>query len=175
MSAPTPAPILTTDRLLLAGPGPADLDDAAAMWSHPAVYGPIGGRAVTREEVWHRVLRYIGHWQAVGFGTWTVRDRAGGAYLGEVGLMDSRRDTDPVFEGVAEAGWAFAPHAHGRGFAAEALGAMLGWADARGIGRTVCMIAPDNLRSARLALGQGYRPWTPGCYRGQPTDLYERP
>lgn len=170
MSAPT----LTTTRLILTEPAPADLDSAAAMWADPLVTRDIGGRPFTREEVWHRLLRYIGHWQAVGFGSWTVRERANGTYVGDVGLTDSRRDTDPLFEGTPEAGWALAPHAQGRGYAAEALAAMLGWADARGMTHTVCMIAPGNTRSVRLATRLGYLPWARGCYRGGATDLYRR-
>lgn len=167
-------PSLATGRLVLRPPAPADLEDSAAMWADPAVYGMIGGRPFSREEVWHRLLRYIGHWQALGYGTWTVRDSASGRFVGEVGLMDSRRATDPGFEGTPEAGWALAPHAHGQGVAGEALGAMLDWADAQAITRTVCIIAPANAASIRLATRVGYRPLGSVQYREVAVELYER-
>jgi len=167
-------PGLATPRLTLSAPGPQDLEDSAAMWADPAVYGMIGGRAFSREEVWQRLLRYVGHWQIVGYGSWTVREAASGRYVGEVGLMDSRRATEPGFEGTPEAGWALAPWAHGRGYAGEAVGAMLGWADAQGIPRTVCIIDAANAASIRLAARVGYRFLASARYRDAPIDLYER-
>jgi RimJ/RimL family protein N-acetyltransferase len=167
-------PTLATDRLILSPPTPADLDDEAAMWAEPAVYAMIGGRALTREEVWQRLLRYIGHWQVCGYGTWVVRTRDRGRFVGSVGLMDSRRATMPSFEGTSEAGWALAPHAHGQGYAGEALAAMLAWADAQGIARTVCIVDPDNAPSIALAGKQGYRLVTKASYGEAPTLLFER-
>ncbi|HEX8483963.1 GNAT family N-acetyltransferase [Sphingomonas sp.] len=167
------APILHTDRLTLSPPTAADLDDEAAMWADPAVYAMIGGRAFSREEVWHRLLRYIGHWQVCGYGTWVVRTRDG-RFAGSVGLMDSRRASDPSFEGTPEAGWAFAGSAHGNGYAREALTALFAWTDAQGIARTVCIIDPANAPSIRLAERLGHRLVTEATYRDTPTLLFER-
>lgn len=168
-----PAPTLRTDRLTLTPPAPADLDDEAAMWADPAVYAMIGGRAFTREEVWHRLLRYIGHWQVCGYGTWIVRTHDG-AFAGSVGLMDSRRATEPGYEGTPEAGWALMPRAQGHGYALEAMRALLGWADAQGFARTVCIVDPANAASLRLADKLGYRRVTEATYRNAPTLLLER-
>lgn len=165
-------PILRTERLVLTPHGAADLDDTAALLADPAVTAFIGG-PVPREQVWHRLLRYVGHWQLLGYGHWVVRDRDG-RYLGDVGLMDSRRDTEPGFEGVVEAGWAFAANAGGRGYAREAVAAMLGWADANGIARTVCIIDPGNAASIRLAEAVGYRPAGRVRYRDADTLFFER-
>lgn len=167
------APTLATDRLVLAPPAITDLEEAAAMWAHPAMHGMLGGRVFTREEVWQRLLRYLGHWQALGFGSWTVRTQDG-RYVGDIGLMDSRRATDPSFEGTPEAAWALAPHAHGLGYAAEALAAMFAWADARPIGRTVCIIDASNARSIRLAERFGFNPLGTTLYRDAPINFYER-
>ena len=167
------APTLTTDRLILTPHVPADLEEMAALLADPAVMGPIGAPPSTREATWHRLLRYIGHWQTLGYGHWVVRDRAG-AYLGDVGLMDSRRATEPGFEGVVEAGWLLATEAQGRGYAREACAAMLAWADAQGIARTVCMIAPDNAPSLRLAERLGYVRWAEGRYNEGAVVLLER-
>ncbi|WP_157215781.1 GNAT family N-acetyltransferase [Flavisphingomonas formosensis] len=167
-------PILTTARLTLRSPNPDDLEASAAMWGDPAVYAMIGGRSFAREEVWQRLLRYIGHWQTVGYGSWTVIETASGRYAGEVGLMDSRRASEPSFEGTPEAGWALAPWAHGRGFAGEAVGAMLDWADEQGIARTVCIIDAANTASVRVAARVGYRFLATARYRDALVDLYER-
>lgn len=57
-----------------------------------------------------------------------------------------------------EAGWVFAPRAHGKGYAGEALGAILTWLkEVRGISECVCIIAPENKPSIRLAERHGFR------------------
>jgi RimJ/RimL family protein N-acetyltransferase len=166
-------PTLSTDRLILTPPVPDDLADLATLNADPAVMGPIGAAVQTREQSWHRLLRYVGQWQLLGYGHWMVRD-AEGVFLGSVGLMDSRRDSVPSFEGVVEAGWAFLPAAHGRGYAGEACRAMLAWADARGIARTVCIIAPDNASSLRLAERLGYGNGVEGRYADKAIVLLAR-
>jgi RimJ/RimL family protein N-acetyltransferase len=165
--------MLTTDRLVLTPPVPADLDDMVALWTDPAVYERLVGRAFSREEVWHRLLRYIGHWQVAGYGHWTVRTHADGRFVGEVGIMDSRRDTAPRSEGVPEVGWALMGRAQGHGYAREALGALFGWADAR-LPRTVCIIDPANAASLRLATRVGYTVYAEGTYKDRATLFLER-
>ena len=66
------------------------------------------GRALSEEEIWFRLLRDLGHWAALGHGNWTVRLRAGGDYVGSVGVFDYRRDLDPPFD-APELGWGVAP------------------------------------------------------------------
>lgn len=168
-------PTLSTDRLILTPPAPADLDDLAALNADPAVMGPIGAAVQSREQSWHRLLRYVGQWHLLGYGHWMVREAATGRFLGAVGLMDSRRDSEPSFEGVVEAGWAFMPAAHGKGHAGEAGAAMLDWADARRIVRTMCIVAPDNAPSLRLAARLGYRGAVDARYLDKPILLLERP
>ncbi len=168
-------PTLTTDRLILAPPRPEDFEDSFALWSDPDVVRFIGGRVFTREEVWGRVLRYIGHWAALGWGYWMVRDRADGRYLGEAGFAEAEREMTPSIVGQPEAGWALLPSAHGRGLAGEAVAAMTAWADANfGGAPTVCIIAPENTPSIRVAEKAGYRPSVLATYRGSPTQVFER-
>lgn len=167
-------PTLRTQRLTLTPHTPADLEECAAMWADPSVTEHLGGRPLTREECWRNIQRYVGHWTLFGYGYLTVRETATDAFLGEVGLMDSRRDTEPGFEGTPEAGWAFAPAAGGRGFAREAVAALLEWADGRGIARTVCIVDYANARSVRLAEAVGYRPAGEVAYRDARTRLFER-
>lgn len=169
------APVLHTERLVLSGHTVDDFADSAAMWADPDVVRFIGGRPSTEEEAWSRLLRYVGHWAALGFGYWVVRERASGRFVGEVGLADFRREIAALFGGAPESGWALAPWAHGRGYATEAVGAMLAWAQSDlGAARTVCMIEPDNAPSIRVAEKLGYRPFARTFYKDAETVLFER-
>lgn len=174
--AATPAvPSLETERLTLRGHTPADYDESAAMWGDPLVTRYIGGRPSTPEESWTRVLRYAGMWALLGYGYWVVRERGSGRFVGEVGLADFRREITPALDGAPEAGWVLAPWAHGRGLATEALRAALSWGDAHlAAPRTVCLIAPENAASLRVAGKCGYRELARGTYKGEATIICER-
>jgi RimJ/RimL family protein N-acetyltransferase len=172
---PEAIPTLQTARLVMRGHRVEDLDDCAALWADADVIQYIGGKPFSREEVWTKVLRYIGHWSALGFGEWVVTERASGRFVGEVGFGDFKRAMQPSIEGYAEAGWVLAPWAHGNGFATEALRAALAWYGAHAPGaRTVCLIDPDNVRSMRVADKCGYKELTRTTYKGEPTILLER-
>ena len=135
----------------------------------------IGGLPSTREEAWARILRYAGLWSLLGLGYWLVEERASGAFVGEVGFAVFHRVIEPSLGEAPEAGWVLHPRAHGRGYATEALRAALRWADARqGLRRSVCMIAPENGASLRLAQRCGYVEYARTTYKGEPTVLLER-
>jgi RimJ/RimL family protein N-acetyltransferase len=171
----TLAPAIDTDRLTLRGHRAEDLHECAAMWGDPVVTRHVGGRPFSEEEVWSKLLRYVGHWSLLGFGYWVVRDRASGRFVGEVGFADFRRDITPSFDGAPEAGWVLLPWAHGRGLATEAVGAAIAWLETHGGRvRTVCMIDPGNAPSIRVALKCGFREWTRASYKGEPAILFER-
>ncbi len=173
-------PELETERLVLRGHTVADFEDSAAMWGDAEVTRFIGGKPSTREEVWQRLLRYGGMWPLLGFGYWVARERSSGRFVGEVGLADFHRDLVPSFGDTPEAGWALATWASGRGFATEALRAVLAWADVQSqpaaiaAGRTVCMITPGNDPSVRVAEKCGYRRMADAEFKGKPTMVFER-
>ncbi|MBS1152390.1 MAG: GCN5-like N-acetyltransferase [Myxococcaceae bacterium] len=145
------------------------------MWSHPDVTRYIGGRPFTEEEVWGRVLRYIGHWTALGFGYWAIRERSTGRFVGELGFADFKRDIQPSLAGAPEIGWALSPWAHGQGFATEAVRAVVGWGDQHFPGqRTVCLISPGNKASIRVAEKCGYQEYERTTYKGELTLLFQR-
>lgn len=150
------APTLRSPRLQLRPHREDDLDAAAALWCDPDVIRYIGGRAFTREEVWHRLLRYMGHWMVRPYGYWAVVEHTSGRFIGEVGLADWQRDGIAELRGVPEGGWAMLPAAHGQGFATEALGTMLAWADAALACPIACMIDSENAASIRLAKRLGF-------------------
>ena len=168
-------PPLETARLTLRGHSRDDLEGSAAMWAAPQVTRHIGGRPFSREEVWTRLLRYVGHWLVMGFGYWVVLEKATGRFVGEVGFADFHRDIQPSLEGRPEIGWVLAPWAHGQGFATEAVHAALDWGDAHfGPVRTVCLISPENAPSLRVAEKSGYNEVVRTTYKDQPTIILER-
>ena len=174
MTAFLSAPTMTTARLTLRAPRPSDFDDSYAMWSDPAVVRFIGGRPASREDVWGRLLRYVGHWAALGYGFWTIQD-GDDRFVGECGLADFHRELDPGFGTTPEVGWALAPWAHGQGYGREALQAALAWADVNLSGdRTGCMIDPGNAPSIALAAHCGFAESERTSYKGSDTILFER-
>lgn len=172
MPVHVPVPVLDTPRLVLRGHRVTDLDDSFAMWSSPEVMR-IHGKPLSREEVWARLLRYLGHWAVHDYGLWQVRERATDRFAGEVGIADFRRDLAISFDGAPEAAWVLAPWAHGRGYATEAMTAVLAWS-AAAHPRTVCIIAPDNAPSLRVAARLGYREIGRADFKGSPILVFER-
>jgi RimJ/RimL family protein N-acetyltransferase len=166
-------PTLTTARLILRPHTADDFPACCALWADPEVTRFIGGRPGTGEEVWSRILRYAGHWQLLGYGYFLATARDTGDLVGEFGLANFHRDIDPPFGDTPEAGWAMLPQYQGRGLAQEALAALLAWAD-HTIPRTVCMIAPDNTPSLKLAAKLGYTEYARTTYKDHATILLAR-
>jgi RimJ/RimL family protein N-acetyltransferase len=174
-STGAPAPEIATERMLLRGHRLEDFEDCAALWADPDVTRYIGGRPFSREEVWTRLLRYVGHWWLMGFGFWVVTEKSSGRFIGEVGFADFKRDIQPSLEGYPEMGWVLAKSAHGRGLGTEAVRAAVAWADTHlGSKRTVCMILPENTASLRVASKCGYREFGSTNYKNTPVTLFER-
>ena len=174
-SSPLQIPILETERLKLRGHRLEDFVDSAAMWADAKVAEHTVGKPQTEEECWTRFLRYAGHWAVMGFGYWVVEEKSTGNFLGEVGFADFKRDIQPSLKEIPEIGWAFATHAHGRGFATEAARAAVAWGEKYfSAPRTVCIIAPENLPSVRVAEKCGFHEFQRATYKGKPVLLFER-
>jgi RimJ/RimL family protein N-acetyltransferase len=168
-------PVIETERLTLRPHRPADFAACAEMWGDPLVTRYIGGRPFSGEEVWARILRYVGHWQWMGFGFWAIEVKTTGAFAGEVGFAEFKREMEPALRGAPEIGWVLAPHAQGRGYAIEAVRAVVAWGEEHlSAPRTVCLIHPENLRSIRIAQQCGYREFQRTLYRRQETLIFER-
>ena len=169
------APVLETERLRLRGHRLSDFQPMLEMWGDPEVTRFIGGKPSTRDEVWNRLLRYVGHWAVLGYGYWAVEEQATGAYVGDIGFADFKRDMDPSFEGIPELGWALAATAHGKGYASEAVQAAVDWGRGHFHGqRIVCMISPENTPSIRVAGKCGFSQFGETNYKGAPSLLFER-
>jgi RimJ/RimL family protein N-acetyltransferase len=170
-----PDPVLTTERLILTPVALTDFEDLKVIWNDEGFTRAITGRALTQEEVWFRLLRDLGHWQALGHGNWSMRGRETGVYVGSVGVLNYLRDLDPPF-GAPELGWGVASAFQGQGLAREGLQAVLMWADTvMKAPRTVCMISPDNAPSLKLAERVGYLKYGDAVYKDRVVHLLERP
>ena len=168
------APTLQSARLTLRPHVIGDYNDSLAMWSDPGVVRYIGNRPFSAEEVWARLLRYFGLWPALGYGYWVIVERESGRFAGEAGIADFRRETVPPIDSP-ESGWALMPWANGKGYATEALGAILSWADtALESRRTLCMIQAGNATSVRVAQKCGYTHLGEATHMGAVKTLYER-
>jgi RimJ/RimL family protein N-acetyltransferase len=168
-------PILETDRLRLRGHIPDDFSACAAVWADPVVVRYISGKPSTRTQSWLRMLAYAGHWQHEHFGYWAVELKQTGGYIGDVGFADFKRDIIQPMRDVPEIGWVLSSHAHGAGYATEAVRAAIAWGDRMiDVPRTVCMIDPENRASLRVAEKNGYEIFERGTFNDAPTVFLQR-
>jgi len=169
-------PTIVTDRLLLRPHRPEDFEACCALTSDPEAVRMIYQKPMGREETWHRLLRFAGHWALLGYGLLLVEKRADGRVIGEVGLADFHRGLGEDFDLWPEFAWMVSSEARGRGYATEAARAMLGWAeDSLAPAQTVCMIDPVNAPSLRVAEKLGFHAFATGEYKGRPVVQLRRP
>jgi len=147
-------PRLQTDRLLLREFRQAEFEAYAAMMADPDVTRYLGdGRPLSRADAWRQMAMFAGHWDLLGFGVWAVEERATGAFIGRVGLMQP--EGWPGFE----LAYTLSRGAWGRGYAREAAGAALEFAR-QVLRRTsvISIIRPANAASIRVARSLGALP-----------------
>ncbi len=168
-------PVLETQRLTLRGHRLDDFDDCAAMWADPAVTRYITGKQSTKQQSWSRLLSYVGHWTLLGFGYWAIESKATSKFIGELGFANFKREINPSIGDAPELGWALMSHAHGNGYATEAVRAVVAWGDAHLTSRTtVCIVNPENLASVRIAEKAAYRGLHRTVYNERPTVIFSR-
>ena len=169
------APLLETARLLLRPFQPEDLEAQARTMGDLEVVRHLGGTPFSREDTWRRLLCAPGLWTLLGFGYWALVRREDGAYVGQLGFADFKREMTPSIEGLPEIGWILAPDMHGRGYATEAAVAALAWGDAvLRAPEYVAIIDADNAASIRVAEKNGFNEKEPATYRGEPLLLFRR-
>ncbi len=167
--------MIETERLILRGHRLEDFGDCAAMWADPEVTRYIGGKPLSETEAWARFLRYAGHWSLMGYGYWAVEEKGTGDFVGDIGFADYKRDIEPSLKGIPEVGWVLAQKAHGKGYATEAVRTVVVWGDANFAGaRTVCIVAPGNLASIRVAEKCGFQEFERTTYKGEAAILFQR-
>lgn len=167
-------PVIETERLRLRGHTMDDFEPLVALWADPDVTRFIGGKPSSREDSWARIIRYPGMWSMLGYGFWAIEEKASGRYIGDGGFADFKRDVEPAID-APEQGWALSPAVHGKGFATEAISAMIAWGEKK-FARTdfIAMISPENTPSIRVAEKHGYRQYASTTYKGSASLLFRR-
>lgn len=141
---PAPAPVLTTERLVL------------PLWSSDVV---ADLRAGCRRPEWHRDFPRTDDLDAATLWTdgdpWGPRSIVRGTtVLGSIGCFGPPSlAPDEVLE--TEVGYGLVPEARGWGFATEALAAVLAAADATGV-RLRASVEPDNAAGLRVLAKSGF-------------------
>lgn len=141
-------PTLQTARLTLRAPRLADFEHWAAFFASPR--SAHEGGPMDRVEGYRTWAADVALWSLRGYGPFGLDYNVTGAYLGEVGIYQPEGYPEP------ELGWFVIPAAEGKGFAAEAAGAVMAWArDSFGWDRLINIIDPANTRSIALGLRLG--------------------
>lgn len=176
-------PTILTDRLRLRAFVEDDLDAWAAICADPEVARFTSGEPLDREAAWNGMALLNGHWLLRGYGLWALEeretgtgdaaargsgeDRGTGTLVGRAGLW-----YPPGWPGI-EIGWALGSQYWGRGLATEAARATLDWAWRElELDHLISVIAPDNVRSIRVAEAIGERFEREGEVRGRRARIY---
>ena len=168
-------PVLETPRLLLRRSRREDFPAFRSMLADPGVTRFLGGRPLSQEEAWTKFVRNAGLWPLFGFGFWILEEKSTGSFAGEVGLAHFFRELTPPSENLREAAWILPTSAQGKGYATEAISAVLVWGASRfSDPRTICLIHPDNLPSLRVAEKCGFRESSRATYKDKPAILLLR-
>ena len=160
-------PTLETARLRLRPFEPGDIDAYAPMVGDAETMRFIGGGPQTRLEADRSLAFLRDHWERMGFGLWAAEEKATGALVGRIGLLQP--DGWPGLE----AGWLVARARWGEGFATEGGRASLEWGFARlGADRILSLIRPENAASIRVAEKLGERFDRRIDFRGHAVSVY---
>lgn len=154
----TDIPVLETPRLILRPHALADYDDFHDLWADEEVVRYIGGKPSTAEASWIRLMNRAGMWHYMHFGFLIIEERESGRLIGEAGFHEVRRQMTPSLVGTLETGWLLRPDCQGKGYAFEAMTALIAWAEERFAERPMtAIIAPENVPSLALADRLGFR------------------
>lgn len=143
------APVLTTARLVLRQIGEGDLDPHMALLNTPAVMAHLGG-VQPREVIAAKHAASRASFAADGFGFMIMEECATGELVGHCGL---RRVVHPLAPNPAdhEIGWLVREDRWRRGYAHEAMRAVIDWGFATiGAPHIVALTCQPNVGSWRL-------------------------
>jgi RimJ/RimL family protein N-acetyltransferase len=152
-----------TARLVLEPLRPAHAGPMARVLADPALYAFTGGEPPSVEELRARYERWArGPAEPdTAWCNWVLREAgAGGEPVGTV-----QATVHPV-AGTAEVAWIVGTPWQGRGYAAEAARALVGWLAAKGVRKVVAHIHPDHHASGAVAAAAGLVP-TDGRQEGE--------
>ena len=168
-------PNLVTERLDLRPPTRDDIRPMHAIVSHPDTARFLGPPDEFPAH-YARVQRNAGSWFLSGYGIFIARERAGGEVIGNCGVFHTYRGLGEDMDDGPEAGWIIGADHVGKGYAREAMEAVLAWFDAtHGPQRITAMIEPGNHASFALAARLGFREFRRAAIEGCDVVLLERP
>jgi aminoglycoside 6'-N-acetyltransferase len=145
---------LRTDRLVLRRSRPEESEAISAYRSHPDVYRYQGWERIDPEGIRAQIEEMAGRapGEPGGWVQLSVEERESGRLVGDVGLSPAQQP------GVIEVGYTIAPAYQGRGYGAEAVGALIAYAfDTLGADLVRAYASAENLPSIRLAERVGMR------------------
>lgn len=149
-------PTLETDRLILRPTAPDDFDAWAACLADPVVTAFLGGPQ-SRALAWRNFMTMAGSWSLLGFGMFSVIERATGRWMGRLGPWE------PEGWPGHEIGWGLVREAWGKGYATEGAAASMDWAfDTLGWNEVIHSINPENVASIAVAKKLGSTLLGPG-------------
>lgn len=153
-------PPLSTPRLSLEPAADTDLDVLWAIWRDPDVRRYLfDDQPVTRERAAGIVLDCLAQ-RADGLGLWMMRERSAAEVIGCAGLLRvaTSAQYDPRLTGAIEPLVVLAPRVWRRGYAREALDAILAYGfGALGLPQIAAVNDAPNAASDRLVRHLGFR------------------
>lgn len=172
---PLPVKQIETARLVLRVPTLADATAFMGIFWDPEVverkqvtlHEPPGGAELAHKNTDDMIRQ----WHTRGYGQWSVVERATEHVIGCVGLYHPQRSWPGV-----DLGWVIHRSRWGQGFATEAVRAAVAWAwENTRIEQIVSLIAPDDLRSIRVATKSDLRFLRADVdpVHGEPAHVYE--
>jgi RimJ/RimL family protein N-acetyltransferase len=145
--------VIRTERLLLRKPTTADVDDPPAFLADARVVEFLGG---VDDDLPGVVQRWLDEWDRYPAGK-LILEAPDGERIGRVGFNFYDPDSwlrSTAREALPELTWALAYEHWGKGYATEAATAVRDWFG----GGLISLIAPENIRSQRLAARLGATP-----------------
>jgi RimJ/RimL family protein N-acetyltransferase len=169
-----PIQSVETARLLLRLPELADAEALMDVFWDPEVVEqkqvtltePPGGLELAVKNT-KAMLR---QWDLRGYGHWSVIEKATGRVIGCVGFYHPPAQWPGV-----DLGWVLHRSRWGHGFATEAATAALEWVwESTKVDRVISLIAPDDLRSIRIAtkIGERFERADVDPVHGEPVHVY---
>ena len=109
----------------------------------------------------------------LGYGSWAIDESASGQFIGGIGFNNSKRDRGEALKDILELGWMFTASASGKGYATEALQAVLAWGRTHfGSARVIAITAPENFASMRVAQKCGFNEFLRGPSLGTAAGIF---
>jgi RimJ/RimL family protein N-acetyltransferase len=140
---------IVTERLVLRRSRPEDAEAIAAYRSDPEVHRYQGWERTDAEGVRAEIVEMMGRAPGApgGWIQFSVEERETGGLVGDIGL--SLADGEP---GVIKVGYTMSPAFQGRGYATEAVGALIDYAfDTLGADIVRAYASAENIASIRVA------------------------